>query len=569
MRILIAVCFTISTFSLWATDYYVSPSGNDSNSGSIGSPWKTIQFATDQLVAGDNLYLRAGTYFEKIDLNVSGASGNRITISNYQNEIVKIDGTGNTSVVFLLRILNQNYITIQGIHFTNNVMLDAQGILVSGNCDGIYLLDNKISEINFSSTPNSPATPSTNAQGIIVYGTNGSNSLSDLKINGNEVFDCMLGYSEALAVNGNVDGFEVLDNYVHDNTNIGIDIIGHEGEAPANDQARNGLIKDNIVHDCVSSYATSGGIYVDGGKDLIIENNVTYKNGYGIEVGCENSGKTTSNIIIRNNLIYNNVTAGLSLGGFDYPNSGKVVDCSVTGNTFYQNDSSNSFLGEFYLSYSENCIITSNIIYLNSNNTFAYTELSQPNIVVDYNNIFLDTGAANFEVSWNGTFYFGYANYLNGTGNDANSIFGDPLFLDENILNPDLHLQIGSAAIDNGDPTYVPDATEVDLDGHVRINNTIMDCGADEFGSSSGGGCPNDYAGINKLTGTQSVSDDFETDGIIDSDQIINGNAVVDYDSAVEINLLIGFEVILGVSFNAFIDGCGNLLDGGKELNHK
>ena len=560
MRKLFLFLLIIFAAPLWGTDYFVSPSGDNSNAGTISAPWQTIQYGVDQLNPGDNLFLRAGTYFEKVDLNVSGTLTNRITISNYQSELVDIDGTGNTSVVYLLRIQNQDYISVEGIHFKNNIMLDAQGILISGNCDGIYLLNNKISEINFSSDPNAPALPTTNAQGIIVYGTNGTDPITDLKINNNEVYDCMLGYSEALAVNGNVDGFEVLENYVHDNTNIGIDIIGHEGEAPANDQARNGLIKDNLVHDCISPYATSGGIYVDGGKDLIIENNESYNNGYGIEVGCENVGKTTSDIIIRNNLIYNNVTAGLSLGGFDFPNTGKVVDCSVTGNTFYQNDNSISYTGELYLSYSENCNITNNIFYLNSNNTFAYAELSQPNIVVDYNNIYLDAGAAYFEVDWNGSFYFGFANYLSGTGNDANSVFGDPLFVNGNLSNIDLHIQTNSAAIDNGDPAYVPDPSEVDMDGNARVHNTIVDCGAHEFGSSSGGGCPNNYAGVNKLTGIQSVSDDFETDGVIDSDQIINANAVVDYDSATEINLLLGFEVALGVSFNAFIDGCGNLI---------
>ncbi len=37
--------------------------------------------------------------------------------------------------------------------------------------------------------------------------------------------------SNALLVlqNGNVEIFEISDNYIHDNNNIGIDIIGYEG----------------------------------------------------------------------------------------------------------------------------------------------------------------------------------------------------------------------------------------------------------------------------------------------------------------------------------------------------
>ncbi len=329
--ITISLVLAISMTSL-AADYYVSTSGSNSNLGSLASPWSTIQYGADQLAAGDNLYIRSGTYFEKISINVSGTSSERITISNYQGETVLVDGSTDASTTAILTINNKSNLTIEGLHFTNNKMTDAQGILIEGAGDGIYIYNNKVSEISFSVNPNALVTEQTNAQGIIVYGRNGTDAITDLRINYNEVFDCILGYSEAFAINGNVDGWEVIGNRVYDNTNIGIDIIGHEGEAPANDQARNGIIKDNTVYNCLATYATSGGIYVDGGKDIIIENNTSYNNGYGIEVGCENQGKTTSNITVRNNIVYNNEVAGLSLGGFDYPTTGKVIDCTVTGN---------------------------------------------------------------------------------------------------------------------------------------------------------------------------------------------------------------------------------------------
>ena len=117
---------------------------------------------------------------------------------------------------------------------------------------------------------------STNAQGIIVYGTNATTAITNLKIQNNQLYDCRLGYSEGIAVNGNVNGFEVTGNTVYNLTNIGIDLIGHEGACPnpTNDQARNGLVKNNIVHDCLSTYASSGGIYIDGGKIITVENNL-------------------------------------------------------------------------------------------------------------------------------------------------------------------------------------------------------------------------------------------------------------------------------------------------------
>ena len=67
------------------------------------------------------------------------------------------------------------------------------------------------------------------------------------------------------------------------------------------------------------------------------------------------------------------------------------------------------------------------------------------------------------------------------------------------------------------------------------------------------GNCPTDYT----LSGTQSISEDFETDGVIASSQTIQTGVMVDYDSGMSITLEANFEVIVGAIFNAIIDGCG------------
>ena len=68
--------------------------GNNSNSGtSLAAPFETLQHAIDQLTAGDILYIREGTYRETITIDEDGSSGNLITIQNYNNEVVTIDGT--------------------------------------------------------------------------------------------------------------------------------------------------------------------------------------------------------------------------------------------------------------------------------------------------------------------------------------------------------------------------------------------------------------------------------------------------------------------------------------------
>ncbi len=79
------------------TTYYVAPSasgGNNNNAGtSPVAPFETLAHAIEQLTAGDILYVREGTYRETITIDEDGSSGNLITIQNYNNEVVTIDGT--------------------------------------------------------------------------------------------------------------------------------------------------------------------------------------------------------------------------------------------------------------------------------------------------------------------------------------------------------------------------------------------------------------------------------------------------------------------------------------------
>jgi hypothetical protein len=475
MNYILPVVLLFPLFIFGQNNYYVSPSGNNANSGSLATPWRTIQFGLNQLATNDILNVLTGTYPEKLVI-----PRNSITLKNHAGNTPIIDGLGITSQNAIIAITNKSNITIDGLEIKNSIQNDAQGILVEGNGSNITIQNCKIHDIHFSSNSNATVTASTNAQGIIVYGTSGTTAITNLKIANNQVHDCRLGYSEGIAVNGNVDGFEITNNTVYNLTNIGIDIIGHEATSPnaANDQARNGLVKNNIVRDCLSIYATSGGIYVDGGKSIVIENNTSYHNGYGIEIGCENIGKTTDAIKVRNNIIYNNQIAGLSLGGFSYPTSGKVINSSFTNNTCYANGYSNAAYGELYLSYSENTIIENNIFYTNTQNKIAFAELTQPSLTFNYNNFYSISG--NLSFNWNGANYNSYTAFKTGTASNVNSINANPNFVLAATTNPDFHLNNSSPCINSGNPAFIAQLTEVDLDNQTRVND-VVDCGVDEF----------------------------------------------------------------------------------------
>lgn len=482
-------CMCTIIFSAYSqSTYYVSPLGDNNNDGSISSPWLTIQYAVSMLNSGDELFIREGIYNGKIDITQSGSFNAPIRISNYQNETVEIVGNDLENYEYLLQIIGQEYISISGLHFKNYQKLGAVGIRII-NSSYISILNNYFLDIDYSETAQGEIPNETqNSQPIIVYGRDPENPITDLKINGNTIYNCELGYSEALSVNGNVDGFEIIENTIYNNTNIGIVAIGHEGECsdPLVDQARNGIIKHNLTYNNLSPYAAAGGIYVDGGKSIIVENNVSYNNNYGIEIGCENNGNAPSDpsakdIVVRNNFIYNNTVTGLAIGGYNYPTTGKVEDIQITNNTCFNNDTTNTYTGEFTLSYTENCSIENNIFYTTNNNNVLYTTSSSiPTVNLDYNVYYTSSATNAMTIEIDGTGYYTFQDYLIGSGKDLNSIFGNPQFENENPLNPDLHIQETSLAINAGNPNFVTAPNEVDIDGELRLQGTIVDCGADE-----------------------------------------------------------------------------------------
>jgi hypothetical protein len=475
----------------YSQDFHVTTSGDDDAPGNSSLPWGSIQHAMDNATPGSTVHIHGGTYNERLYVNVDGTAGNYITFIAYNEEEVIVDGGGMTDNA-LIEMYDVQYVAIEGLKIRNNVQLDAVGILIEGVSDHIRIEDCDISEIHFSSDPNAAINENTNAQALIVYGNESAHAITDLEIIDNEIFDCRLGYSEALAVNGNVDGFLISENEVHDITNIGIDIIGHEGtcDDPLLDQARNGVISDNETYNCLSPYATSAGIYVDGGKDLIIERNHVHHNQWGIEIGCENIGKSTDNVIVRNNFLYRNATAGLHMGGYDYPTgSGKLTNCKVINNTFFGNDTENDYSGELYLSYNENLEVRNNIFYAdNANGAMMSDEnlaTQSTGMVITANAWFHPLGNGNIEWAYEGNYYESLEAFQVGTGFAQSLTWENPQF--ENLGNqPNLHLTAatGGSIVDSGDSS--PFYGDTDIDGENRVAGLAVDIGADEYGSSVG-----------------------------------------------------------------------------------
>lgn len=437
--------FFIKCNLAFASSYYVYTKGNDKNAGTLEKPFCTIQKALDVAKAGDKVYIRKGTYNEQLTVKTSGTKDSPIRISNYNNETVKVDGSNKSSKnsygsIALLSIINKSYITIEGIEFRNLSTTGTSvvhGITVMGYGDGVTIKNCKIHNIEAKND-----TRKANGHGISVYGFDSDKSISNITLSGNEVYDCILGCSESIALNGNVTNFTVTKNIVHDNDNIGIDFIGHEGscKSSSKDRARDGVCSDNYIYNITSKnnhvyggHASAGGLYVDGGKNIIMERNILKNCDVGISIASEHEGKDADNIVIRNNLVTDCLSyAGIIFGGSSSKN-GTAKNIKIYNNTVYHcktglviqnaNSSTND--------------VRNNIIYKSTRNAMYGTV--GKNVV-------------------------------------SNNLTEDPSFVDES--NGNFRLKENSIAIDKG---IKVDYGELDLDKNMRVFNGTVDMGCYEY----------------------------------------------------------------------------------------
>ena len=263
----------------------------------------------------------------------------------------------------MIELRNVSYVRIEDFEIRNYRTADRMrtpgGIRVYGGGSHIEILNNDVHNIEQTYPGRLGPGHGANGFGIAIYGTSATVPISDLVVAGNEVHHLQTGSSESLVLNGNVTNFRVTRNRVHDNNNIGIDIIGFERTAPDPkvDRARDGIVSENVVYDITSkgnpaygNDVSSDGIYVDGGTRVVIERNVVHNVDFGIELASEHSGRDTSRIIARNNLIYRCHTAGITIGGYD-AKRGSTHDTIIVNNTLYKDDTENTGTGEFQMQY--------------------------------------------------------------------------------------------------------------------------------------------------------------------------------------------------------------------------
>lgn len=485
-------------------EFWVATDGNDSAPGTRDEPWATLQRAADTVPPGATVYVRAGTYAQRVELHVSGEPGRPITFAATPEETVVLDGTSlevPAEQSAMIEIDSERYITIQGFEITGYES-DVSGrvpigILVTGAADHIRLDGNYVHDMGTTFGGRHGG----DAHGIGVFGTTSDHPIEEVEIVGNELANLTLGSSEALVVNGNVKDFLVEGNRVHDTNNIGIDVIGFEGTAPdpTVDQARDGIVRGNTVWN-VDSYGnpaygsdrSADGIYVDGGRDILIEGNVVHHVNIGIELASEHAGRSTRNVTARNNVVHDATTIGIAIGGYDR-RRGSTEDCVIVNNTVVNTDGV-ELLVQFD---TRNNLIANNVIVAGPQHVFVENPYRE-NVgnVLDHNLYYSVDGSSVGTWQWKGTEYLDFDSWRTRSGNDRRSAFADPAFMDPQ--EGDYSLQSGSPGVDAGAFLAVSGGT--DLAGEPRAQAGGIDLGAFEMAAPPPSPTPSisepvDYAG--------------------------------------------------------------------------
>ena len=411
-----------------STTYYVAPGGKDSNPGTVLYPWRTIQKAANTLVAGDTVYIRAGTYPERVVPQNSGSAGSVITYAAYPGETVTIDGSGVTlpdDLEGLFHVQGKSHIVVSGLRVINaGPHVNNAGILVL-NASHITVENN--------------VTYNTSSSGIGIWVSN------NVIVDGNRVEEAGGGgYQECITV-AESDTFEVRYNEVLNCYKEGID---------AKDGARNGQIYRNHVH-----HTQEVGIYVDAFENytynIAVYQNVVHdiQDNNGFAIGSEQGG-VLENVWVYNNIAYNNRYVGLTLHDCcPGPVSHPVQNITVINNTFYDNGWTDWGGGIAVDNPDvENVVIRNNIVSQNLYFQIAVNpSIPAQNIAIDHN---LVDG------------YRGTENEIYGD----DYVEGDPLFV--NASGASFHLQASSPAVDRGSAVGAPSD---DYAGHARPQDGNQD----------------------------------------------------------------------------------------------
>lgn len=260
----------LTPLCLGATTYYLAPppKGDDTNPGSLESPWASLQHAADVVLPGDTVFLRAGS-FSGAHFTTSGTAALPIAVRAFPGETVEID-SDNPNTPDGINLEGASHFLVEGLHINGRTRAGIRAVL----CENVTLRGNRLD--------------SNGRWGIF------TGFCDDLLIEANHTSNS--GEEHGIYVSNSGDRPTIRDNRIWNNRANGIHMNGD---------------------------ASQGGDGVISGA--VVENNIIFGNGAGGGSGINMDGVQDS--IIRNNLLYENHASGISLYRIDggAPSTGNLV----------------------------------------------------------------------------------------------------------------------------------------------------------------------------------------------------------------------------------------------------
>lgn len=413
---LVVLALVVSSAS--GRDLVVDPMGNDANAGTAASPWRTLQFAADQVVAGDRVTVRAGNY-AGFHLTSSGSAGAPIEFIGLPGSVIS---STNPQTSDGINLEGASHIVIDGFEVGGmpRAGVRSVGPWVSGQ------------------------------QSFAQFVT-----IRNVTSHDNGKWGILTGFVNDLLIENNRTSGSIDEHGIY---------VSNSGDRPV---IRNNEIwgnRANGIHINADKFSGLDGI-IEG---AVVSGNVIYDNGVGGGSGINLDGVRDS--LIENNLIYNSHSSGISLYQIDGagPSTGNVIIC----NTVVQ--ASNGRWALNMKNGAANTIVANNIFL--SNHSFRGAIDASPDslvgLVSDHNVLiprFTTTNGASVST---------LAQWQASTGQDLHSIVATAAELFVAPTQGDYRLRADSPARDQGWMAHSP---AVDLLGVPRPLGVGSDIGAFEW----------------------------------------------------------------------------------------
>jgi len=423
---------------------YVAVTGSDAGPGTEARPWRTVRKAAATAVAGDTVYVKNGTYFERVVFRNSGTPGRRIIFKPSPGHSPVLSGRDKAQWDGFVNLSGVDYVRLEGFTITNCPKGQAVYVINAGRDPATHI---ELKKLTIDHVADSPVQIRGNAGHILVEGC----TIHDCGASGVDVSHFKGGRPHHVTIASNTIykskfagvGSEVADdlvverNTVYDSS-IGIDI----------GSGRRNVIRGNTIHHC------SDGIALSSNTDSRVHDNVVHdvKEAMYAYFWIANGQPHANNRWYRN-VVYN-ATWGLwemnrkSKKHGTGPSSGH----EYFNNLFYDIGGNPGYRSPFWFRGITDFRFYNNTIHLKpGHDAIELTEGCKGAVI--RNNIVCMSGAATaVDINGGSEASVDHNCYWNARGSakkaGRHDIVGDPAF--EDPAGGDFRLKAGSPCIDSG-----------------------------------------------------------------------------------------------------------------------